>query len=40
MLENPSLFERNFAFHKYLIDGITIESKNYVVNPLIRLIDF
>ena len=39
-LENPSLFERNFAFHKYLIDGITIESKNYVVNPLIRLIDF
>ncbi|MCI6107223.1 MAG: type I restriction endonuclease subunit R [Candidatus Faecimonas sp.] len=39
-LENPSLFERNFAFHKYLIDGITIESKNYVVNPLIRFIDF
>lgn len=39
-LENPSLFERNFAFHKYLIDGITIESKNYQVNPLIRLIDF
>lgn len=39
-LENPSLFERNFAFHKYLIDGITIESKNYPVNPLIRLIDF
>ena len=39
-LENQSLFERNFTFHKYLIDGITIESKNYVVNPLIRLIDF
>lgn len=39
-LENPSLFERNFAFHKYLIDGITIESKDYAVNPLIRLVDF
>ena len=39
-LENPSLFERNFAFHKYLIDGITIESKDYEINPLIRLIDF
>lgn len=39
-LENPSLFERNFAFHKYLIDGITIESKEYEVNPLIRLVDF
>lgn len=39
-LENPSLFERNFAFHKYLIDGITIESKDYQVNPLIKFIDF
>lgn len=39
-LETPSLFERNFAFHKYLIDGITIESKDYDVNPTIRLIDF
>lgn len=39
-LENPSLFERNFAFHKYLIDGIIIESKDYEINPLIRLIDF
>ncbi len=39
-LDNPSLFERNFAFHKHLIDGITIESKDYDVNPLVRLIDF
>ena len=39
-LENPSLFERNFQFHKYLIDGVTIESKDYEVNPLIRFIDF
>lgn len=39
-LENPSLFERNFAFHKILIDGITIESKDFQVNPLIRFIDF
>ena len=39
-LENPSLFERNFAFHRYLIDGITIESKDYEVNPLIKLVDF
>ena len=39
-LENPSLFERNFIFHKYLLDGVTIESKDYAVNPTIRLIDF
>lgn len=39
-LENPSLFERNFTFHKYLIDGITVESKDYAINPLIRLLDF
>lgn len=39
-LENPSLFERNFLFHKYLVDGITIDSKKYEVNPLIRFIDF
>ena len=39
-LENPSLFERNFAFHKFLIDGITVESKDYAINPLIRFIDF
>lgn len=40
ILENPSLFERNYNFHKLLIDGITIESKDYDVNPTIRLIDF
>ncbi len=39
-LENPSLFERNFAFHKYLVNTITVETKKYKVNPLIRLIDF
>lgn len=39
-LENPSLFERNFAFHRILVDGITIESKKFRVNPLIKLIDF
>ncbi len=39
-LENPSLFERNFLFHKYLIDGVTVESKDYEVNPLVRFIDF
>ena len=39
-LENPSLFERNYAFHKHLVDGITIESKDYEVNPLIKLVDF
>lgn len=39
-LENPSLFERNFLFHKYLVNKITIETKKYKVNPLIKLIDF
>lgn len=39
-IDNPSLFERNFKFHKYLVDGITIESKDYKVNPLLKLIDF
>ena len=39
-LENPSLFERNFLFHKYLISGVTVESKDYAVNPLIKFIDF
>ena len=39
-IDNPSLFERNFRFHKYLIDGITIESKDYKVNPLLKLLDF
>ena len=39
-IDNPSLFERNMKFRKYLIDGITIESKDYKVNPLIKLVDF
>lgn len=39
-LDNPSLFERNFIFHKYLINGVTIESKKYSVNPLIKFVDF
>lgn len=39
-IDNPSLFERNFNFHKLLINGITIESKDMAVNPLIRFIDF
>lgn len=39
-LENPSLFENNMQFHKYLIGGINIDSKDYKVNPLIKLIDF
>lgn len=39
-IDNPSLYERNYQFHKYLTDGITIESKKYAVNPLVRLIDF
>lgn len=39
-LDSPSLFERNFLFHKFLIDGVTIESKDYEVNPLVRFIDF
>lgn len=39
-LDNPSLFERNYAFHKILVDGITIESKDFLVNPLIRFVDF
>lgn len=39
-LDNPSLFERNFQFHKYIIDGVTVESKDYEINPLIKFIDF
>lgn len=39
-LENPSLFERNFAFHKILTRGIDIDSKDYQVNPHINFIDF
>lgn len=39
-IDNPSLYERNYKFTDYLINGITIESKKLAVNPLIKLIDF
>ncbi|MHC5521497.1 type I restriction endonuclease subunit R [Metamycoplasma hominis] len=39
-IENPSLFECNFEFHKILINGCIIESKKFQVNPLIHFIDF
>src|SRR5574344_1450226 len=39
-IDNPSLFERNRQFHEMLTEGITVEDKDYAVNPLIRLIDF
>ncbi len=39
-LENPDLIERNFTFHKYLINGLTIDSKDNKINPLICFIDF
>lgn len=39
-IDNPSLFERNLKFHKFLVDGITIEAKEYKINPLIKIIDF
>ena len=39
-IDNPSLFERNHIFHKYLINGITVDSKDYDINPLIKLIDY
>ena len=39
-IDNPSLFEKNKQFHKYLIEGITIDSKKYKINPTIRLVDF
>lgn len=39
-IDNPSLFERNMKFHRYLIDGITIESKDYKINPLLKIVDF
>ncbi len=39
-IDNPSLFERNLKFHKYLVDGITIESKDYKINPLLKIVDF
>ena len=39
-VDNPSLFERNFLVHKMLVEGVTIESNKYQVNPLIKFIDF
>lgn len=39
-IDNPSLFERNYQFHKYLVGGITVEDRNLPVNPLIKLIDY
>lgn len=39
-IDNPSLFERNYQFHRMLVEGITIEDKDYAVNPLIKLVDF
>lgn len=39
-IDNPSLFERNYQFHMMLIEGITVEDKDYAVNPLIKLVDF
>lgn len=39
-IEQPSLFERNDQFHKYLVQGITVEDSKLSVNPLIKLIDF
>lgn len=39
-LDNSNLIERNFTFHKYLISGMTIDSKDCEVNPLIHFVDF
>ena len=39
-IDNTSLFDKNKQFHKYLIEGITIDSKKYKINPTIKLIDF
>lgn len=39
-IDNPSLFERNYQFHKMLIEVITIDGKDYAVNTLIKLINF
>lgn len=35
-IDNPSLFARNHIFHKYLIDGITIDDYHARINPHIR----
>ena len=39
-IDMPSLFDKNKQFHKYLIEGITIDSKKYKINPTIKIIDF
>lgn len=39
-IDHPILFERNKIFHKYLVDGITVEDYESEVNPLIKLVDF
>jgi type I restriction enzyme R subunit len=39
-IEQPSLFERNEVFHRYLVDGITVEDQKLPINPLVKLIDF
>lgn len=39
-IDHPSLFERNKQFHKYLVDGITVDDPKSDINPLVKLIDF
>lgn len=39
-IDNPSLFKRNYQFHRYLVGGITVEDRDLPVNPIFRLIDF
>ena len=39
-IDNPSLYERNYQFHKYLTDGITIESKKYNIFQVSHQIQF
>ena len=39
-INNTNLFERNRIFHKYLPEGVTVETGNDESNPTIKLIDF
>ena len=39
-IDNNQLFERNRIFHKYLVNGIDVETGNNESNPTIKLIDF